>query len=479
VLNAGNGVTFQYRPVGGGEWSSLPVGNLAGSNESSFPIGSQQVDITNLAAGRYEYRILATLSSGGTTQAVGQATGILDNHKTPIMETRSGVNVVPYLVQVGSEPIYSRDESGNINYETVYETQYQTRTDPIYGWVQVPRTEAYQVAVQGPPVTTTDESGNVVVVRDESGNIQYTTIYETHYRTVYDNVLVITGWQNVTYPVQVPVQRPIIIGYQPIYETRYQFIPYSYEVQVGTTPPSIQDNTPPYTPGYMTPLIPPLFASSTTTVAGSSAISQNNTNGADAVQTPTIQGTASSPRPVVIQNTDRWGNVLSISDPRSAGWVTTYRYNANNQLVEQRQTDAEGNVGGANAAVTQLYYDKLGRQVAVRDANGHVQGKVYDAAGNLLQELNADGGVIRHTYNVFGNKMSTVDAEGRSSGCRRALHRLQLRQRRPAADHHAHGGRHLGLGQSVRPVGHRQGADRRVEHLGPGGAQAQPDQWRG
>ena len=415
VLNAGNGVTFQYRPVGGGDWSSLPVVNLAGSNESSFPIGSQRVDITNLSPGRFEYRILATLTSAGTTQAVGQAIGVLDNQRTPIMETRSGVNVVPYLVQVGSEPIYSRDESGNIVYETVYETQYQTRVDPIYGWVQVPRTEAYQVAVQGPPETYTDESGNVIIVRDAWGNIQYTTVYETRYRTVYDNVLVITGWQNVTYPVQVPVQKPILLGYQPVYETRYQFVPYSYQVQVGTTPPSIQDNTPPYTPGYWTPLIPPLFASSTTTVAGSPAVSQNNTNGADAVQMPAIQGTGSSPRPVVIQNTDRWGNVLSISDPRSAGWVTTYRYNANNQLVEQRQTDADGNVGGANAAVTQLYYDKLGRQVAVRDANGHVQGKVYDAVGNLVQELNADGGVITHRYNVFGEKMSTVDAEGRST----------------------------------------------------------------
>ncbi|MGJ3704011.1 LysM peptidoglycan-binding domain-containing protein [Variovorax sp. AFSI2.2] len=410
VLNAGNGVTFQYRLVGGSAWSSLPVVNLAGSNESSFPIGSQQVDITNLAAGRYEYQILATLTSGGTTQSVGQATGILDNQKTPIMETRSGVSAVPYLVQIGSEPVYSRDENGNIIYETVYETQYQTRTDPVYGWVQVPRTEAYQVAVQGPPQTTQDEQGNVTVVRDAWGNIQYTTVYETRYRTVYDNYLVITGWQNVTYPVQVAVQRPVILGYQPVYETRYQYVPYSYQVQVGTTTPSVQDSTPPYTPGYWTPLIPALFASSTTTVAGSSAVSENNTDGANAVQTPVTQGTSSSPRPVVNQNTDRWGNVISISDPRSAGWVTTYRYNANNQLIEQKQTDANGIQGTSGAAVTQLFYDKMGRQVAIKDANGKVQGQVYDARGNLAQELHADGGVIRNSYNVFGDKVSATDA---------------------------------------------------------------------
>jgi hypothetical protein len=33
-------------------------------------------------------------------------------------------------------------------------------------------------------------------------------------------------------------------------------------------------------------------------------------------------------RPVVTQNTDRWGNVVAITDPRSSAWTTTYRYNA-------------------------------------------------------------------------------------------------------------------------------------------------------
>ncbi len=444
---------------------------------------------------------------------------------TPVYETRTGVQVVPVLVQVGTDPVYARDEAGNIVYETVYETQYQQRTVPVYGWVQVPRVEAYQVAVQGPPIVTAfDESGNPIYQRDAWGNIQYSTVYETRYRTVYDWVIVQTGWQQETYAVQVPVQRPVIAGYQPRYETQYHQVPYTYQVQVGSTPvyqrdaagniiyetryetqmqpqtvwvqvptlvtppdpsqyiisdhsgspiygppvmvttgndesgnpitslgkgyqmvngvvtavpyteirtewrwvdvwqpgttpaPTVTDTTPPYKPGYMIPLMPPLFSASVTTVPGSAAVSENNTAGAPGSQAIWQGSSSSSPRPVVVQNTDRWGNVLSISDPRSAGWVTTYRYNANNQLVEQRQTDAEGNVGGANAAVTQLYYDKLGRQVAVRDANGHVQGKVYDAAGNLLQELNADGGVITHTYNVFGNKMGTVDAEGRSTG---------------------------------------------------------------
>ncbi|QSI29786.1 hypothetical protein GNX71_09405 [Variovorax sp. RKNM96] len=128
-------------------------------------------------------------------------------------------------------------------------------------------------------------------------------------------------------------------------------------------------------------------------------------------------------RPVVNQNVDRWGNVVSISDPRSTGWVTHYRYNANNQLITQIQTDADGNAGvdgngdisNVNAPVTRLYYDAVGRQVAVRDANDHVNGQEWDAGGNLVREVHADGGAISHAYNAFGNKVRTVDAMGQTS----------------------------------------------------------------
>jgi len=50
---------------------------------------------------------------------------------------------------------------------------------------------------------------------------------------------------------------------------------------------------------------------------------------------------------VVLQNVDRWGNVVSITDPRSTAWKTTYRYNADNQVVEQVQTTSDG-VEGLN-----------------------------------------------------------------------------------------------------------------------------------
>jgi YD repeat-containing protein len=126
--------------------------------------------------------------------------------------------------------------------------------------------------------------------------------------------------------------------------------------------------------------------------------------------------TATQYRPTVHQTFDRWGNLLSQSDPRLATWVTTYQYNANNQLVRkvlpQVGTFNAYGVASSITPTTEVYYDAVGQQVAERDANGNVSGKVWDAAGRLQQELNADGGVITHGYNAFGDKTQLTDAMG-------------------------------------------------------------------
>jgi YD repeat-containing protein len=191
------------------------------------------------------------------------------------------------------------------------------------------------------------------------------------------------------------------------YETRYRTETYSYQVQVDQTPeyardesgnilystsyvqqaqqvwvagtlpaPTLTVTTPASTPGYLVAAVPTQYSASVTTAAGSTAIST------------TIPGTFSQSaglntdnqwlRPLVLQKTDRWGNVLEITDPRSVYWKTTYRYNASNQLVEQRQPDVNGGQS-VTSPITSLYYDRLGRQVATRDANGFVSGQVFDA----------------------------------------------------------------------------------------------------
>ncbi|WP_235582035.1 RHS repeat domain-containing protein [Rhizobacter sp. Root1221] len=69
-------------------------------------------------------------------------------------------------------------------------------------------------------------------------------------------------------------------------------------------------------------------------------------------------GSNTAVRPAIAQTTDRWGNVVSVSDPRYGGWNTTYTYNANNQLTSEHKPD------GAESFV---YYDALGHQVATRE----------------------------------------------------------------------------------------------------------------
>ncbi|MES2939285.1 MAG: hypothetical protein V4864_16480, partial [Pseudomonadota bacterium] len=129
-----------------------------------------------------------------------------------------------------------------------------------------------------------------------------------------------------------------------------------------------------------------------------------------AAGTSVTQPTSNNTAAPVLQATvnrgyDRWGNVVSVSDARYAGWVTRYAYNANNQLVQQLQPDGNGN---ADAAKTKILYDVLGRQVAVIDANGNLNRQEWDAAGNLLVERHADGGDITYRYDVFGNKVQAV-----------------------------------------------------------------------
>ncbi|WP_395689816.1 LysM peptidoglycan-binding domain-containing protein [Caenimonas koreensis] len=123
-------------------------------------------------------------------------------------------------------------------------------------------------------------------------------------------------------------------------------------------------------------------------------------------------GASLSLRPVINQTVDRWGNVLSTSDPRSATWKTTCEYNANNQLVRQWVPNDAG-VAQLQSAV---YYDKLGRQVGVREyvsaTVSNLNRMRYDTQGNLVEERHADGGSVANSFNVFGERTANIDAEG-------------------------------------------------------------------
>jgi YD repeat-containing protein len=129
--------------------------------------------------------------------------------------------------------------------------------------------------------------------------------------------------------------------------------------------------------------------------------------------------TQQSGQPVIHQTFDRWGNLLSQSDPRSSAWVTRYQYNAFNQIVRQEQPevgtlDAIGNAFSVTPT-KHFYYDAAGREVAQRDANGNLTGKTLDAYGRILEERHADGGVVRYSYNAFDQRVSVTDAMGHTT----------------------------------------------------------------
>ena len=450
---AGN-VQFLYRSQGGGAWSSLTV-MYQGADESGNP-ADQFVNVTGMPAGTYEYQVVAT-DSGGNRTAQGLGTLTFYPQGPGHYETRNVQVQVPVTVTPPDPSLYIRgylpaqytypvvvgtDESGNQTLGAHYAWQGNVvvavpyQQTQIVGWT----TEYYtvQVPTQGPPVMTTDESGNQVPQRDESGNIIYTTVWVTEQRSrtvpVYGQVTVYPPDPNAymtvaprplyNYPVVVGTdesghqtlgahyawQGNVAVG---VPYTAYQWQTQQQQVWVdGTTPaPTSQSTTPPYTPAYFVNAIPAQYSVGVLTNSNTSISLSASEAGAVLNQVAVKNGDAFWERPVVNQKLDRWGNVVEISDPRSPYWKTTYRYNANNQVVEERKPDGEGNQTAASP-VTRATYDALGRQVSVVDANGNVNGKLYDAGGNVTAEVHADGGVVNYRYNAFGNKTKTIDAMG-------------------------------------------------------------------
>ncbi|WP_440534032.1 Ig-like domain repeat protein [Variovorax sp. YR566] len=382
---AGDLQTIRVRPVGGGWSAPWGINRAAGSDWST-------VNLSGLGAGQYEYEILWSHpgEAGPYAHATGQINKVDGTPGTPGTPAQG-------LPHIDGLYVESRQELIGID----------EQTGPIYQTVSV-------VRVPGPPPGSI--SGFSVRVKGSGGGF---LPLEVRLRSDF-------GWEvNVT-GAQLPAG---------IYEYAYGFFPGLGAAATAHAlgdltlnadgSVSITDTTPAYVPATPgTPATPPQYGWSATDM-GPYPISQDPLLGGRAIgQGFGLNGVDGYQRPLVKQTIDRWGNVLSINDPRSTVWVTNYSYNANNQMIRQVQTDADGNSGvdangninNANAPVTQIYYDAMGRQVAVRDANGNVNGQEWDAGGNLVRELHADGngadtGVVSHAYNVFGDKVRTVDAE--------------------------------------------------------------------
>ena len=452
VYSAPYPVAYEYRVSGTSAWNTLTV-------STSGTVAS--VSIAGLGAGTYDFRISYT--SGGTAVALGTGTLTINPQGPGHYETVTVTVMVPITVSPPNPASYitgytnatyrspvfvGTDESGNpvlgAHYawsgNVVVGVPYTQSQIIRYDTVQVP----VQVPTQGPPIITGyDESGAPIYARDGNGNIMYSVVYVTQYQSqqvpVYGNVTV-TPPDPAQYMITAPrtiYSAPVFVGTDesgnPVLGAHYAWsgnvvVGVDYTVMqaqqqqqqvwvAGTTPPPTDTvTTPPYTPGYTIPGTPAQFSSSAGASAGTLAISLTTTDpGAILTQGVTLNGNSVWLRPTVNQVLDRWGNVIQTSDPRNGAWTTTYRWNANNQLIYVQRPDSTG-VVSANSPVAQTYYDALGRQVATRDANGNVNGQLFDAGGNLIQETHADGGVVTYRYAAFGDRVQQIDAIGNAAG---------------------------------------------------------------
>jgi YD repeat-containing protein len=354
------GATFEYREWGSDTWKTAPIAQ-AGTLDS-VNIGA----LTLLPAG-YEFRVQYSTGQGIDTKVVAKIQGRF-NLAPPVMTTAK-----PTL-QLLAAPAVLAAPVGTINSIT---------------WA-APSNSNGQKAVLETRLVTENEWGVVNVTRggatDGATFNQVVQASAFEYRITYtDAAGVVTaigsgvmnfGNANVTRPTpDVVITTATYTPYRPASPAVYEVL----SVTTPTTPNSISDPRLGFTA---------------------------SASGGDAPGAYSI-------RPKVEQLRDRWGNVIEVTDPRNAQWKTSYRWNWNNQLIEQARP-ADGSVDNTRAT-TRIYYDALGREVGVRDARGYLNSKVYDKAGNLVEERQADGGVTTHFYDALGNKVRTTDAEGNAA----------------------------------------------------------------
>jgi YD repeat-containing protein len=138
--------------------------------------------------------------------------------------------------------------------------------------------------------------------------------------------------------------------------------------------------------------------------------------------------------PLIEQSLDRWGNVLSILDPRYgtdsnptlAEWEKRYRYDEQNRLVSETgpliAIHNEDNSSPTVRPVTRNFYDRLGNAIAMQDANADradtdgdgiyefASTARYNGGGQLTRRVHADGGVIDLEYDALGRQVGDWDA---------------------------------------------------------------------
>ena len=129
------------------------------------------------------------------------------------------------------------------------------------------------------------------------------------------------------------------------------------------------------------------------------------TSGIETIVSQALIGPASVDRITV----DRWGNVMSVADPRNTNWKIVYTYNVYNQVTSESKPTGYGQP----MVVVKTEYDKVGRVTSTTDGKGTVSAKQYDHNGNLVLETNVAGQAsIAYTVNTFGERTTVQQGNG-------------------------------------------------------------------
>lgn len=429
-FGAGVDAQFRYRPAGSSTWTSLPV--------SARTKGHDGVDWAALGSGAFDYELL--LIDKQTGAAYAHATGRVDKLLAVPDRWVPPVGIAPIAESLTLDPA-NTSITWTAPGEYTGSAVLKYRLQGTSGWSQVNMSRALAGGGEG---GEGGENGSLVTRFSvafgtlPAGNYEYDLLYTpaissspTLHRigTISQGATTPGYYYTRYYTVTVPVQ----VWVPPVPGTGeggeggqpgYWVVEYRQEQrseQVWVPPvvprPGMTQTTAPYTPGYTIKGSAVQYGVTSTTASnpGPISVSASGKLGVTATWAPVgaNNGGTQASRPTVQRTYDRWGNVLTVTDPRSPYWVTSYTYNAANQMTSEIRPNSDGVVGAGPK--TYLYYDQNGNNVATRDANGNVNGITYDAGGNRVRETHADGGVYRYNYNALGDKVAWVDALGNTT----------------------------------------------------------------
>lgn len=437
----GANATFTARRVDTGQTVTLAVVN----DLVDGVVRGLRVDLSTLAAGEYDTRLtysgsawpLGGLSAGRLVVLGAASNNTLGHYENRTITTTVPVTVTPpdpanyavldedgritgYTAPVvlGTEENglwifgegYTGDYAGGGTYENVRAvpvTHYETSSHVEQVWVPDTSTVGHyedRTLTTTEQVTVTpadpinyairDEFGSitgylmpVVVGLEENGQWIFGEGYTGDYvgRWTYENVRAVPVTHTETHT-----------------QVQHVWIPGLAKATAYT------DQTPPYTPAHTLPAVPKTYSATSTTVAGTTGVSEGASN--DAVLfIATLRDT--SEQPTVFQTYDRWGNVLSVTDPRSRYWVTEYSYDWGNRVTAQYGTTPEGWTDRSRPQA-KMVYDGVGNLLISVDAQGNSTYRNIDGMGHLLAETHDWTTTAQYSYNAYGEKVQSIDGMG-------------------------------------------------------------------